>query len=300
MSLHAIERRYLAEDLVRVRPADEQRRYVASQRSGRIDPNPHQIEAVIFALKRIPEGGCILADEVGLGKTIEAGLVIAQLLAEGAERVLLITPKALLGQWRQELFTLFSITATEYAPGVDLGSPGVFLVTRDFAGGERGVDVLLGAPPFDLCVIDEAHEIFAGLYKRFDKYGAYQPDSDEAKMAGRVRSLLRETPVVLLTATPIQNSLTELWGLAQFVEPTGTLLGNVATFREMFTAGDDRRLAEGQEHELQRRVAEICQRTLRRQAQELIERPFVGRRAQFVVPRPSSVRQTRRRTSKGE
>lgn len=281
MATHPIQRRYLAEDLVRVRPADEQRRYVASQRSGRIDPNPHQIEAVIFALKRIPEGGCILADEVGLGKTIEAGLVIAQLLAEGAERILLITPKALLGQWRQELFTLFAITATEYAPGVDLGVPGVFLVTRDFAGGETGLDVLGGVPPFDLCVIDEAHEIFSGIYKRFDRYGAYLPDSDKAKMAGRVRSLLVDTPVLLLTATPIQNSLTELWGLAQFVEPTGTLLGNLATFREMFCAGDDRRLAEGQEHELQKRVAEICRRTLRRQAQEFMKRPFVGRRAQL-------------------
>jgi SNF2 family DNA or RNA helicase len=74
---HPIQRRYLAEQLVRLRRADEQQRYAASQRHGRIDPNPHQIDAVIFALKRIPEGGCILADEVGLGKTIEAGLIIA-------------------------------------------------------------------------------------------------------------------------------------------------------------------------------------------------------------------------------
>ena len=88
-------------------PFDEQRRYAAPQRAARIDANPHQIEAVIFALARLREGGCILADEVGLGKTIEAGLVIAQLLAEGARRVLLIAPKPLLGQWREELFTLF-------------------------------------------------------------------------------------------------------------------------------------------------------------------------------------------------
>ena len=281
MTTHAIHRRYLAEDLVRVRRADEQRRYVASQRSGRIDPNPHQIEAVIFALRRIADGGCILADEVGLGKTIEAGLVIAQLLAEGAERILLITPKALLGQWRQELFTLFSINATEYEAGRDLAGPGVFLVTRDFAGGENGTDVLRGVPPFDLCVIDEAHEIFAGIYKRFDRHGVYLENSDKAKMAGRVRELLLDTPVLLLTATPIQNTLTELWGLAQFVEPTGTLLGDLATFRELFCSGDDRGLVQGQEHELQKRVAEICQRTLRRQAQEFMKRPFVGRRAQL-------------------
>ena len=68
---HPIARRFLAEDLIRLRPASEQRRYVASQRSAKIDPNPHQIDAVLFALQRIPEGGCILADEVGVGCYIE-------------------------------------------------------------------------------------------------------------------------------------------------------------------------------------------------------------------------------------
>src|SRR5436853_6849125 len=104
--LHPAQRRYLAEDLVRRRRSDEQRRYSAPQRSAKIDANPHQVEAVIFALGRIRKGGCILADEVGLGKTIEAGLVIAQLLAEGARRVLLLAPKPLLAQWRQERFQL--------------------------------------------------------------------------------------------------------------------------------------------------------------------------------------------------
>lgn len=86
-SLHSsVQRRLLAEELTRLRRADERLRFAVSQRSGRIDPNPHQIDAVVFALQRIPEGGCILADEVGLGKTIEAGLVIAQLLAEGRHR----------------------------------------------------------------------------------------------------------------------------------------------------------------------------------------------------------------------
>src|SRR5262245_42932862 len=95
--LQSAQRRYLAEDLVRLRRSDEQRRYAAPQRSAKIDANPHQIDAVIFALARVREGGCILADEVGLGKTIEAGLVIAQLMAEGARRILLIAPKPLLG-----------------------------------------------------------------------------------------------------------------------------------------------------------------------------------------------------------
>src|SRR3954470_5777528 len=110
---HPIQRRYLAEQIVRLRRADEEERYASSQRQGRIDPNPHQVDAVIFALRRIPEGGGILADEVGLGKTIEAGLVIAQLRAEGAKRILVIAPKALIGQWLNELRDLFGIVASE-------------------------------------------------------------------------------------------------------------------------------------------------------------------------------------------
>ena len=278
---HPIARRFLAEDLIRLRPASEQRRYVASQRSAKIDPNPHQIDAVLFALQRIPEGGCILADEVGLGKTIEAGLVIAQLLAEGAERILLVTPKALLGQWRQELFSLFSIHATELAADTDLTARGVFLTTRDVLGSEKGADRLLAAPSFDLVVVDEAHEIFSGVYKRFDRQGLYQPDSPHAKMAGRAREVLRQSPVLLLTATPIQNSLTELWALVHFVDPTQTLFGDLGTFRAVFCAGGDRHLREGQEHELRQRTAEICKRTLRRQAQEFMKQPFVGRRTQL-------------------
>jgi len=113
MSLHAFNQRILAEDLVRVRRPDDRERYAAAQRQARIDPNPHQIDAVIFALRRLREGGCILADEVGLGKTIEAGLVIAQSRAEGAQRILLIVPKSLIGQWQGELLNLFGIQARE-------------------------------------------------------------------------------------------------------------------------------------------------------------------------------------------
>ena len=231
---HPIQRRYLAEQLMRLRRADEQQRYAAAQRQGRIDPNPHQIDAVIFALKRIPEGGCILADEVGLGKTIEAGLVVAQLRAEGAaSRVLLVVPKPLLGQWQDELYRLFGIQAVEGRPEPGgFSGPGVFLAGREMAGSERGAAILGDSEPFDLCVIDEAHEVFANIYRRFDKYGHYDPDAPDARMAGRVRSFLGRAPVLLLTATPIQNNLTELWGLVHYVEPTGTLLGSLRTFRD--------------------------------------------------------------------
>jgi superfamily II DNA or RNA helicase len=282
---HPIQRLYLAEDLVRRRRADEHRRYAASQRAARIDPNPHQIDAVIFALARLPDGGCILADEVGLGKTIEAGLVIAQLRAEGARRILVVTPKALLGQWRQELYTLFAIDAREVERGDALAfeGEGVFLATRDHVGSEAGAQLLEAGERFDLCVVDEAHEVFASIYKRFDRGGSNRDDSPYAKMAARLSQALKRaaTPVLLLTATPLQNSLLELWGLVHFVDPTGTLLGDLPTFRELFCPADQRVLAAGQEHELQRRLETVLQRTLRRQAQEFMQVPFMKRRAKL-------------------
>jgi SNF2 family DNA or RNA helicase len=209
MTLHAFNQRILAEDLVRVRRADDLERYAASQRHARIDPNPHQIDAVIFALRRLREGGCILADEVGLGKTIEAGLVIAQTRAEGAQRILLIVPKSLIGQWQNELANLFTIQSQDEQRS--FVAPGVYLVGREFAGSERGAAALGAAPPFNLVVIDEAHEIFAGLHKRYGRDGVYDETSDEALMAHRVRGFLRSSAVLLLTATPMQNSLVELW-----------------------------------------------------------------------------------------
>jgi hypothetical protein len=275
-----IQRRLLAEDLVRLRSADEQRRYAVCQRRGRIDPNPHQIDAVVFALRRIPEGGCILADEVGLGKTIEAGLIISQLLAEGMRRVLLIVPKALLGQWQTELYALFGIEAREgrLDPEAFAGS-GVFLTHRELAGGPKGASVLKAADPFDLVVVDEAHEVFSAVYKRYDRDGLYDENSRHAQTAGRVREVVKRggSPVLLLTATPIQNSLAELWGLIQYVEPTGMLLGRLPTFREVFCDPGDRSVIPEQALELKRRLQTVLQRTLRRQAQEFLQVPFVER-----------------------
>jgi adenine-specific DNA-methyltransferase len=206
-------------------------------------------------------------------------LVIAQTRAEGAQRILLIVPKSLIGQWQGELINLFGIQARENE--TSFLAPGVYLVGREFAGSERGATPLGAVPPFDLAVIDEAHEIFAGLHKRYDRDGIYDESSDEALMAHRVRGFLRSTPVLLLTATPMQNSLAELWGLVQYVEPTGTLLGDIATFRKVFCSEDDRTLVPGQEHELKRRLAMVQRRTLRRQAQEFLDRPFTQRRCRL-------------------
>ena len=124
--------------------------------------------------------------------------------------------------------------------------------------------------------------MFAGIYRRFDRQGAYDESSRAAQTAHRVRKLIGPAPVLLLTATPIQNSLEELWGLLQYVERTGTLVGSLPTFKALFCAGQDgRRLVPEQAPELRRRLAEVVQRTLRHQAQEFLDKPFVGRRTEL-------------------
>ena len=77
--------------------------------SARVEMNPHQVNAALFALKSPFSKGALLADEVGLGKTIEAGLVISQRIAEGKRRILLIVPASLRKQWQQELQEKFSV-----------------------------------------------------------------------------------------------------------------------------------------------------------------------------------------------
>ena len=168
----------------------------------------------MFALGRIPHGGCILADEVGLGKTIEAGLIISQLLAEGATRILIIrsatTARTVAAR---ALHVVWDRSRRSADAAVDVSGAGVFLIGREAAGSEAGAARLAATPPFDLCLIDEAHEVFAGIYKRFDKHGLYLETSPHAQTAHNVRKVIGRAPVLLLTATPIQNTLAELWGL---------------------------------------------------------------------------------------
>src|ERR1022692_3071663 len=75
--------------------------------NSRVDLNPHQIEAALFAIQSPLSKGAVLADEVGLGKTIEAGLVISQRWAERRRKILLILPATLRKQWQQELLEKF-------------------------------------------------------------------------------------------------------------------------------------------------------------------------------------------------
>ncbi|HEU4585397.1 MAG TPA: SNF2-related protein [Gemmatimonadaceae bacterium] len=229
--------------------------------SARVDLNPHQVDAALFAVRSPLSKGVILADEVGLGKTIEAGIVLSQRWAERRRRILLILPATLRKQWQQELAEKFAL------PSVILESasfnaarragitnpferPGELVICSYHFAAAKADEVR--AVRWDLVVIDEAHRL-RNVYKT------------SSKMAAAIRDATAHAPKLLLTATPLQNSLLELYGLVSVIDPH--VFGDLASFRERFVhAGDpDERNAR-----LRERLRSLAVRTLRRQVLEYI------------------------------
>ncbi len=103
---------YFAYALVKRSSANSLERLTSTLMDAQVDLNPHQVEAALFAFKSPLSSGAILADEAGLGKTIEAGLVISQKWAEGKKKILIITPSSLRKQWNQEMLEKFFIPST--------------------------------------------------------------------------------------------------------------------------------------------------------------------------------------------
>src|SRR5467141_3527502 len=99
--------KYYAYELTRRRPSDSDDKLAGAVASAQVDLNPHQVDAALFAFNSPFSKGALLADEVGLGKTIEAGLVLSQRWAERKRRILVITPANLRKQWHQELSEKF-------------------------------------------------------------------------------------------------------------------------------------------------------------------------------------------------
>lgn len=221
-----------------------------------VDLNPHQIEAALFALQSPLSKGVILADEVGLGKTIEAGIVLCQFWAERKRRLVVICPASIRKQWALELEEKFSLPTVvldarsyrEARRGArDPLHPGAILVLSfHFANAIRDE---LRAVKWDLVVIDEAHKL----------RNAYRPSN---KVGQGIRWATEDCRKLLLTATPLQNSLLELYGLSTLIDER--LFGDVNAFRAQYaSAGSD--LAT-----LRARLAPFCKRTLRNQVTEYI------------------------------
>lgn len=234
-----------------------------------VDLNPHQIEAALFALRSPISKGVLLADEVGLGKTIEAGLVLCQLWAERRRRLLVICPASIRKQWALELTEKFNlptvvIDAKEYRERQGRGMPNPFeadevVVTSMHFASAHASDIR--SAQWDLVVIDEAHKL----------RNAYRESNH---MGQNIRWALEDRRKVLLTATPLQNSLLELYGISTIIDDH--IFGDLPSFRSQFVN------AGGNVEELRNRLRTFSIRTLRRQVVEyiqyterrLITRPF--------------------------
>lgn len=245
---------YFAYELTKRYAADNQEKLTGALIDAQVDLNPHQVEAALFAFHSPLSKGAMLADEVGLGKTIEAGIVISQRWAERKRRILVITPANLRKQWHQELQEKFFLPCRiletqSYNQARKAGQHNPFLgnevviCSYQFAR-SKAVDVM-GAQ-WDLVVIDEAHRL-RNVYKKSNK------------IANELRETLKNRHKLLLTATPLQNSLQELYGLVSFIDEH--VFGDLKSFREQFSDLNNPRTAEA----LRARLRPICQRTLRSQ-----------------------------------
>ncbi len=230
--------------------------------SAKVDMNPHQVEAALFALRSPLSHGVVLADEVGLGKTIEASLVLAQKWAERKRKLLLIVPATLRKQWSQELQDKFALPSVilearnfnlerELANPFDreaIGQAAILIVSYEFAA-RKAQD--MGRVPWDMVVFDEAHKL----------RNVYKPDG--AKTAKTLRDTLMGVPKILMSATPLQNSLLELYGLISIIDPY--FFGDLNSFKVRYARP---RLDENELRGLRQRLGKLVNRTLRRKVQE--------------------------------
>jgi ERCC4-related helicase len=237
-----------------------------------VDLNPHQIDAALFALQNPLTKGVVLADEVGLGKTIEAALVMAQYWAERRRWLIVVCPAALRKQWANELADKFHLptqvldSPTWYKQrklGVadPFDQPVVSIISYSFAS---RMQEKLRLIPWDLAVFDEAHRL-------------RNAHRDSHKTGQAIKQAFGACQKLLVTATPLQNSLLELYGLSTVIDEQ--LFGDRKSFQRQYIRDG------GHMHGLRERLAEFAKRTLRKQVNEYIR--YTERRAVTIPFQPS-------------
>jgi superfamily II DNA or RNA helicase len=265
---------YLAYELTKRSAAGSVDRLAGALADAQVDLNPHQVDAAIFATRNPLSRGAILADEVGLGKTIEAGLLLSQRWAERRRRLLVVVPANLRKQWAQELAEKFHLPSAiletkTFNQVVKTGNfnpfeqDAVIICSYQFA---RTKDTYVNRTLWDLVVVDEAHRL----------RNVYKPGS---RIAQSIKNAIMPYTKVLLTATPLQNSLLELYGLVSILDEY--VFGDVKSFRAQFVRPNDAEFRA-----LKERLVGICKRTLRRQVLEYV--PFTNRHALVQEFVPSS------------
>lgn len=260
--------KYIAHELERVYANDDVAKLSGLMFDAQIIPTPHQIDAALFALNSPMARGIILADEVGLGKTIEAGIVIMQYYSERKRKILIIAPSSLRQQWAQELQEKFNLPATV----VDskwmkakrtIEKDGIYICSYEFAN-RHSTRLSNG---WNLLVLDEAHKL-RNFYN--NQKGIASAVSDIAK--GSEKSLL-------LTATPLQNRLEELYGLVSVVDPK--YFYKLDVFRQRYIKSNHPFALD----DLRSRMSKIAKRTLRSEVKKYIK--YTDRIAKTVQFEPS-------------
>ena len=221
-----------------------------------VDLNPHQIEAAVFALRSPLSKGVLLADEVGLGKTIEAGIVLCQYWAERKRQLLVICPASLRKQWALELEEKFNLPVvildsktwreTQRKGLAPLKQKAVVIISYAYA---TRIKEEMRSMAWDLVIIDEAHKL-RNSYRESNKIGQ------------AIRWATSDSRKLLLTATPLQNSILELYGLSTLIDER--IFGDINAFRSQFTG------VGGDISGLRNRLASFCKRTLRKDVTEYI------------------------------
>ncbi len=260
MSITPYHAKYFAYELTKRYSSNSLEKFTASLSDAQVDLNPHQIDAALFAFQSPLSKGAVLADEVGLGKTIEAGIVISQKWAERKRRILIIAPANLRKQWNQEIADKFflpsiileaksfneEVQKANFNPFQQDGK--IVICSYHFI---KSKAVYISKVDWDLVVVDEAHRL-RNVYKTTNK------------IAKAIKDAVAHSPKILLTATPLQNSLLELYGLVSIIDEYA--FGDLKSFKTQYT-----RLSEEKNFdELKRRLEPVCKRTLRRQVLEYI------------------------------
>lgn len=264
--------KYFAYELTHRRRGDGIDRIGQSLFDASVDLNPHQIDAALFALQNPLSKGVVIADEVGLGKTIEAGLVMAQYWAERQRRIIVVCPAVLRRQWASELEEKFNLPCQvlDARTWKVLRKKGIVdpfdqdvisVVSYNFAANMADKLRLI---PWDLVVIDEAHRL-------------RNAHRDSHRTGQAIKQAFGSQKKLLLTATPLQNSLLELYGLSTIIDEQ--LFGDVKSFRRQYMHDGGDLMA------LKTRVHEFTKRTLRRHVNEYIR--YTKRRAVTIPFAPS-------------
>lgn len=259
MTLSSPQAKYFAHWLTRSLPSDSLGKLTASLQDAQVDLTPHQIDAALFAFKSPLSKGAILADEVGLGKTIEAGIILSQFWAEHRRKLLIIAPANLRKQWSAELQEKFYLPsrileAKTFNAVIEDGNLNPFdcgeivICSYQFA---KAKAAYLKHTQWDLVVIDEAHRL-RNVYKPGNKIGS------------AIKNALYDRKKILLTATPLQNSILELYGLTTIIDDYA--FGDLKSFKMQYNGNLDDKDYEN----LRLRLAPLCRRTLRRQVLEYI------------------------------